>query len=153
MNIFKSGLMYFVCVFGAGVVLGSVRVGLLVSRLGVRWAELLEMPFMFAVVVLAARWIVRRFQLASGRTRLAAGVVALGLLMLAESALALWLQGLSPRQYVQSRDPISGAAFLLMLGVFAITPAFFKINMKRLPPPCSRVSSKRGSNPPDTTSN
>ena len=77
MNIFKSGLMYFVCVFGAGVVLGSVRVGLLVSRLGVRWAELLEMPFMFAVVVLAARWIVRRFQLASGRTRLAAPCVRL----------------------------------------------------------------------------
>jgi hypothetical protein len=151
MKIYKSGLVYFVCVFGVGVVLGSIRVTLLVPRLGVRWAELLEMPFMFVVVVFAARWIVRRFQLATVRTRLAAGAVALGLLVLAESALALWLQGLSLRQYVQSRDPISGSAYLIMLGVFAIMPAFFKINMRRLPRPCRRVSSKRGWNPPNTT--
>lgn len=124
MNSFKSGLFYFVCVFGAGVVLGSIRVALLVPRLGTRWAELLEMPFMFVVIVLAASWIARRFQLACARTRLATGAVALGLLVLAECALALWLQGSSLRQYVGSRDPISGSVYLLMLIVFAVMPVF-----------------------------
>lgn len=126
MKILQSGALYFGCVFGAGVLFGTVRLVVLVPRLGVRWAELLEMPFMFVVVALAARWIVQRCKLAPGRTRLGAGAVALGLLLLAESSLALWLQGQSLRQYVESRDPISGSAYLFMLGVFAIMPMFVK---------------------------
>ena len=42
----KAGIAYFALVFGAGFVLGMIRVPFLVPRLGERVAELVEMPFM-----------------------------------------------------------------------------------------------------------
>lgn len=47
--------------FGAGFVLGALRVTLLVPRLGKRIAELGEMPLMFGVILVAARFVIRRF--------------------------------------------------------------------------------------------
>ena len=40
----KAGIAYFAVVLGAGFILGSIRVPLLVPRLGERIAELIEMP-------------------------------------------------------------------------------------------------------------
>jgi hypothetical protein len=59
MRTIKAGVAYFVLVFGAGFILGSVRVPFLVPRLGERVAELIETPFMFVVVLLSARLISR----------------------------------------------------------------------------------------------
>jgi hypothetical protein len=77
----------------------------------------------FVVTILAARWIVRRLAVPStSSSRLAMGCVALGLLLIAEFTLVLWLRGLSISQYLASRDPVSGTACYVMLGVFAIMP-------------------------------
>lgn len=62
-QIFKPGAAYFGLVFGAGFLLGCIRVPFLVPRLGARVAELLEMPIEFVVMVFAARFVVRRFSL------------------------------------------------------------------------------------------
>lgn len=122
MRTLKAGITYFALVFGTGFALGSIRVPLLVPRIGVRLAELIEMPFMLVAVVLAARFIVRRFALpVTASARLGAGFLALGLLLAAEVAL-VFAQGLSMRQYVASRDPVSGSVFLAMLGLFAFMP-------------------------------
>ena len=51
----KAGMTYFALVFGAGFLLGSIRVPFLVPRLGERAAELIEMPFMFVAIVVSAR--------------------------------------------------------------------------------------------------
>ena len=100
-----------------------VRVPLLVPRLGVRIAELLEVPVMFLVIVLSARFVVSRFTLPPGaRTRLSTGFVALALLVAAELSLAALVQGQTVTQYIASRDPVSGSVYLAMLGLFAAMP-------------------------------
>ncbi|WP_242101604.1 hypothetical protein [Lysobacter sp. M2-1] len=123
MRTLKAGALYFVLVFGAGFVLGSIRVPFLVPRLGARFAELLEMPVMLAVVFMAARYVIRRYALADRRTRLLMGTIALVLLASAELLLAFLMTGASPSAYVASRDPVSGSAFLAMLVLFAVLPA------------------------------
>ena len=54
MRILKAGVLYFMLVFGAGFVLGTIRTLWVVPRVGARMAELMETPIMFVVTVLAA---------------------------------------------------------------------------------------------------
>lgn len=123
MRTIKAGIAYFALVFGAGFVLGSIRVPFLVPRLGERMAELIEMPFMLIVIVLAARFIVRRFASpATALVRLGIGGIALGLLLAAEIVLAIAIQDRSLGDYVASRDPVSGSVFLALLVIFAVMP-------------------------------
>jgi hypothetical protein len=122
-QILKAGLFYFVIVFGAGFVLGSIRTLWAAPRFGTRMAELMETPIMFVVTVVAAWWTVRRLAVPSiPSRRLGMGCIALGLLLVAEFTLVLWLRGLSIREYLANRDPVSGTAYYLMLGVFGIMP-------------------------------
>lgn len=119
----KAGITYFALVFGAGFVLGSIRVPFLVPRLGERAAELIEMPFMFVVVLVSARFIIKRFGLpAHALPRLGAGFLALGFLVAAEVLLAVALQDRTLGEYVASRDPVSGIVYLAMLAMFAVMP-------------------------------
>jgi hypothetical protein len=119
----KAGLAYFALVFGTGFLLGALRVTLLVPRLGERMAELLEMPVMLVVTVLAARFIVRHFALVPmWRSSAATGAVGLALVFAAEISLLMVLQKQSLADYLASRDPVSGGAFLVMLGAFAAMP-------------------------------
>jgi hypothetical protein len=121
----KAGFWYFTLVFGAGFVLGAFRVTWLVPRLGERMAELSEMPLMFAVIVLAARFVIKRFTVPpSIAARLGTGLLALTLLLAAELLLAVALQDRTIADYVTSRDPISGSVYLVMLVLFTFMPAF-----------------------------
>lgn len=105
----KPALAYMSLVMGTGFVFGVVRVPFIVPRLGERYAELLAMPFMLVAIVLAARYVVRRFDVSTGLVvRLQAGFVALGLSLVAEVLLATVLQGRTPAQFIASRDPVSG---------------------------------------------
>ena len=124
MRNFKPAVLYFALVLGTGFVLGVIRVPLIVPRLGERYAELLEMPFMAVAIVLAARHVVRRFDLpASLPVRLQVGFTALALSVLAELLLAMALQGRSLAEFIASRDPVSGSVYLVMLLLFALMPA------------------------------
>jgi hypothetical protein len=123
----RAGLVYFSLVFGAGFLLGSGRVILLVPTLGVRMAELLEMPIMLLVIVLAARLVNSRFLGGIGTSgRLIAGLIALTLLVTAELLLAIALTGASIASYVASRDPVSGTVYAVMLVLFALMPALLR---------------------------
>jgi hypothetical protein len=84
-------------------------------------AELMETPIMLVVTIMAARWIVRRLSVPPTR-RFGMGLVGLGLMLVAEFGFVLWLRGLSIRDYLATRDPVSGTVYYLMLGVFAIMP-------------------------------
>ncbi len=123
MQILKAGVLYFALVFGAGFVLGPIRILWVVPRFGARMAELMETPIMFVVTIVAARWIVRRLAVPSAPSnRVGMGCVALGLLLVAEFTLVLWLRGLSISEYLANRDPVSGTVYYAMLGVLAIMP-------------------------------
>lgn len=124
-QVLKAGAIYFALVFGAGFVLGPVRILWIVPRLGARMAELMETPIMLVVIVASARWIVRRLAVPSTTfSRLGMGGVALNLLLVAEFTVVLWLRGMSVREYFASRDPLSGTVYYATLAVFAAMPFF-----------------------------
>ena len=122
MHTLKAGIVYFALVFGAGFILGTIRVLLVVPRVGQRTAELIEEPIMFVVIIVAARWTVRRFHMpATASVRLGIGFIALALLVIAEIGVTVGRR-LTIHQYIAGRDPLAGTVYLLMLGVFAIMP-------------------------------
>jgi hypothetical protein len=122
-RIARAGVAYFALVFGAGFILGSIRVAFLVPRLGERVAELIEMPFMLVVILFSARFIISRFALPTATmVRLGVGLVALGLLLTAELLLAVALQSRSLGEYIASRDRVSGSVYLAMLVLLSIMP-------------------------------
>jgi hypothetical protein len=124
-RIVRAAATYFALVFGTGFVLGTVRVPFLVPRYGVRTAELLEMSLMLVAIVISARFVVRRFELASagGRAALAVGGLALACLIVAELGVAWALGATDPAAYLASRDPVSGTVYAIMLLVYASMPA------------------------------
>jgi len=119
----KAGLCYFALTFGAGFLLGPLRIFLMVPQVGVRAAELAELPVMIIVTWLAARWTIRRFRVPlSTGSRLVMGVVAFALLLAAEFALVLPLRGLTLQQYFATRDPVSSVAYYASLVLLALMP-------------------------------
>jgi hypothetical protein len=126
MRIVKQAALYFVLVFGAGFILGPIRILLVIPRVGVRAAELMEAPIMLMVTIAVSRWMVRRFPEPSNLpSRLAMGFLALALMLGAEFSLAYVLQRISVSEYLANRDPVSGTVYYAMLVVFAILPAYW----------------------------
>ncbi|MDH3844311.1 MAG: hypothetical protein OES69_10265, partial [Myxococcales bacterium] len=95
MRVIKAGATYFGLVFAAGFMFGVVRTLWVVPQVGEMWAELLEAPLMLVVIVVAARWVMPRFELRSRAASLGTGCFALGLLLLAELTLVLGLRGMA----------------------------------------------------------
>ncbi len=123
MRILKAALLYFAMVFGAGFLLGPLRILWVVPAVGTRIAEMIESPIMLVVTIISARWIVRRFAVPlKNSSRLEMGVIALALMLTAEFTLVLWLRGLTITDYLNSRDPVSGTVYYLMLVLFAVMP-------------------------------
>lgn len=123
MRTLKAGVLYFAVVFGAGFVLGPIRIVWVIPWLGERMAELMEMPIMLVIAIVAARWIVRRLVvLPALSSRLGKSSMGLGLMLSAEFTLVLWLRGLSIRDYIAGRDPVVATVYYATLGVFAVLP-------------------------------
>lgn len=124
-QILKAGALYFAIVFGVGFVLGTIRTLWVAPRVGTRIAELLEAPVMFAITILAARWIVLRLRIpVRPPARLGMGGIALGLLLFAEFGLVSWVRGISIKEYLATRDLVSGTVYYLLLGLFGVMPLF-----------------------------
>jgi hypothetical protein len=123
----RAGFLYFLIVFGTGFLLSYVRSVWAVPRLGTRMAELAAMPILLVVIIVAAHWILRRMPPSHTRTDLlAAGLIALALLLTAEFSILLWLRGLSMGNYLASRDPVSGKAYYSLLALFALMPLLLR---------------------------
>ncbi len=120
----SASFFYFGVVFGAGFLLGPIRVLFVEPRLGERMAVLLEAPILFVTIVITARWVVCRFSNFGPFHRLGIGLTALFLLFIAEIVLARLLWGMSLGEYFASRDPVALGAFFLLLVAFALMPLF-----------------------------
>ena len=122
-KVLLAAAVYFALVFGTGFVLGTIRVLFVVPLVGVRAAELIESPVMLLAVVLAARWVVRRFCRGYGGGKLlGVGVVAISILLAAEIAVGVGLRGMSFAEVFTDRDPVSGPVYFGLLGLFAVMP-------------------------------
>jgi hypothetical protein len=123
MQTLKAGFLYFLIVFGAGFVLGPIRITWVVPRFGARMAELMETPIMLLVIIIAAQWIVRRLAVpCTVWSRLGMGDIAISLLLITEFTVVLRLRGISLREYFATRDSISGTAYYLAVAVMAVMP-------------------------------
>ncbi len=122
-RVLRASLVYFALTFGAGFVLGPLRILLLVPRVGARTAELIEMPVMIGITWLAARWVTQKFSVPPERgPRLSMGVMAGALLLLAEFTLVLRLRGLTLEEYFTTRDPVSGTAYYAAVLLLMLMP-------------------------------
>jgi len=127
LNLLRTAVFYFALVFGAGFLLGTLRVLLVVPAIGTRAAELLEMPLMLAVVAAAARYVTRRFSHAihSKTGWLQVGGIAFAFVLCADVIVGVTLRGMTVWQALFARDPVSGAAYYLALGWLATAPWLF----------------------------
>lgn len=130
-TILKAGLLYFITVFAVGFVLGSIRVPFLVPRLGERYAELIELPFLLIAIVLCAGWIVRRYRLnGEALSAAASGLIAAVLLILVEFSVVLALRGMSIDDYFEQRDPVAAAAYYGAVAIFAVMPLILSLKWR-----------------------
>ncbi|HEY0419412.1 MAG TPA: hypothetical protein VGC80_07820 [Acetobacteraceae bacterium] len=120
MQALKAAGAYFLLVSIAGWGFGPVREFWATPRYGALAAVLLEAPFMLAVSFFAARWVVRW----SGAPRLAIGLIALLLLLVAELIGSVWLRGLSVTQILAAFAAPPGTVGLVLYLAFALMPVF-----------------------------
>ena len=118
---YKAALTYFLMVFGTGFLLGPIRIFWLVPKVGIRAAELMELPIMMGMIVFSASFINRRFP-GSKREKLWSGLLALGCMVGAELGVAVLLQGRSVWEAFFNRDPVSGTAYYFSLLLFGLMP-------------------------------
>jgi type IV secretory pathway TrbD component len=65
---------------------------------------------------------IRGHNLGGSSARLEMGCIALVLMLVAEFGFVLWIRGFSIRDYLATRDRLSGTVYFLMLAMFAVMP-------------------------------
>lgn len=122
LRILRLSLLYFGLVFGAGFLLGVVRVLLLEPRFGTRVSELLEMPVMLLVIWVAAGWLTRRFNHLSTVEWLSIGALAVLEVLAADVAVGVFLRGMTLVEVFLRRDVVSSVAYYGLLALCGLMP-------------------------------
>jgi hypothetical protein len=123
MRIAAAALLYFAIVFGAGFLLGPIRVFWIEPRVGPTIAVLCEAPFLLAVMIVAARWIPSTLRVKRDLPSLALmGFGALGLQQVADIALGIVLRHISFAEQLAHFATASGIIYGILLMVFALMP-------------------------------
>lgn len=121
--VIKAGAAYWALVFGAGFLLGTVRVLWLLPQVGEELAVLIESPVILTVSLLAAIWLTRRYHITATGAALAMGALAFALLMLAELGLAVGAFAMTPGEWAASILVPPGLWGLLGQIAFGLFPA------------------------------
>ena len=131
MRIIAVGMLYFLIVFGVGFLLGPMRVYLLEPRLGETMATLCEAPFLLIVIVLAARWLPKRFNMRMSAASLAAvGLGGLFLQQLADVVVGTLLRGITLAQQLSQLATPAGLIYMGLLLAYVVMPVL--VNWPRL---------------------
>lgn len=118
----KTGLLYYLMVFGAGFAFGVIRRLVFSPVLGEPLAELIEIPPMLIVIWYAAKFVVRHCQLSRLRAGLGAGLVALVLMVASELALVIALNQQSLLEYLAAQMTPAGIAYGVSLLIYTLLP-------------------------------
>ncbi len=87
---------------------------------------------MLFVTTFVAHALVQRYQdIRRWQQWFGIGAMALTFLLLVEFTVVLWLRGLSLSEYIDTRDPLSGAAYAALLGWFALVPLILRVGRSR----------------------
>jgi hypothetical protein len=125
-------LVYFLLVYAFGFATGIVREFFITPRTGLTLALWIELPVMIAVSFLAARFVVRRFGVRNYlQERLAMGLVALLLLVLAEEIMSWTLRGISVFTLWAHFSVLAAIANFAGLLLFALMPLMIGIWAER----------------------
>jgi hypothetical protein len=117
-----AGAAYFAIVFVFAFAFGTIRTLLVEPRWGETWAVAAEIPLLIAVIVLAARWAVRRFRPFQHWSQLlCVGAFALVLQQGAEFAL-VFASGESAAEHIAYLGTLAGRLYLSALVVFIFAP-------------------------------
>jgi hypothetical protein len=129
MRALKAGIIYFLLVFLVGWILGPIRELWAVPHLGHMAAMLSETVIILVAMMVAARWVIRRFDMPQtlGAT-IPMGLIAIGLLVPTEIAGVLLVRGLSLHEYVGSFATAPGVISLFMFLLFAAIPALVTLS-------------------------
>jgi hypothetical protein len=122
-DIIKAGIIYSILVFLVGSLLGTIRELYLVPRFGPDLAVLIELPVILAISWNACGIVLRHVPVpAAVGPRLVMGIVALGLLLLAEMALATIGFGQTMTTVVAQYATAPGAVGLAGQVLFGLIP-------------------------------
>lgn len=131
MRVGAAAAVYFAWVFGAGFLLGVVRVPLLVPRMGERAATLAELPVMLCIAWWIARERQRRTADLTAVQQIGVGVLAMALLLVTECGVGFLVQGRGPYEVLVGHDPIAGSAFLGAVALVAAMPWWWTARDRR----------------------
>ena len=119
----KAGIIFSILVFLVGSLLGTIRVLYLVPRFGPDMAVLIELPVILAISWNACGIVLRHVAVpAAIGPRLVMGVAALGLLLLAEVALAIIGFGQTMATIIAQYTAAPGAIGLAGQVLFGLIP-------------------------------
>lgn len=121
----QAGLAYFLVVFVAGFLLGTVRTLLVLPHVGVLTAVALELPVILAVSWIACGWALRRFDVPDRRApRVVMGATAFALLMAGEVSISMLLAGRTLADHVDLYRTLPALLGLAGQIVYAVLPLF-----------------------------
>jgi hypothetical protein len=105
----EAGVLYALLVFGAGFVLGTIRVLLVAPQLDENAAVLLETPIMLIASWYVCRWAVERLHVPrTVLVRSVMGIVGFAVLTLAELSLTTFVFGRSAPEQLQTYATAAG---------------------------------------------
>jgi hypothetical protein len=124
--------LYFGVVFGAGFLLGPIRVLWLEPRFGPIIATACEAPLLLIAMLVAARWVPRALNIRSPKTLVLIGTGSLALLQIADFTVGFWLRGITPTEQFAQLLTRQGNIYVALLALFAIMPLAANCGLERL---------------------